>query len=103
MWTEILRLAVGNGLWAVLFCCLLVYQLSDSRKREQKYQQTIESLRGSLVIVDRLRKDVELIKSAVTVRESGSEATQALPAKERPTQVQKNDAAIAPKQEKKGE
>ena len=67
MWTEILRLAVGNGLWAVLFCCLLVYQLSDSRKREQKYQQTIESLRGSLIIVDRIRKDVELIKSAVTV------------------------------------
>ena len=69
MWSEILRLAVGNGLWAVLFCCLLVYQLTDSRKRELKYQQTIESLRASLVAVEAIRKDVELIKSAVTVTE----------------------------------
>ncbi len=44
MWEEIIKLALGNGLWAVLFCVLLLYGLRDGRIREQKYRQTIDVL-----------------------------------------------------------
>lgn len=52
MWEEILRLAVGNGLWAVLFCCLLAYLLRDGRARESKYQKTIDALSEHLSKID---------------------------------------------------
>lgn len=55
MWQEIIKTAVGNGLWAVLFCVLLMYQLRDGRARESKYRHTID------VLLDRLNRldDVE--------------------------------------------
>ena len=58
MWEEIIKLALGNGLWAVLFCVLLLYGLRDGRAREQKYRQTID------VLLDRLR-DLEGVREAV--------------------------------------
>lgn len=51
MWEEIFNLAVNNGIWAVLFLALLVYQLKDSRTREEKYQKTIVGLSESLKVV----------------------------------------------------
>ena len=63
MWEEVFKLALSNGLWAVLFCLLLVYQLRDSRKREQKYQVTIQSLVEELEVVDDIKKDThEILK-----------------------------------------
>ena len=46
---EIMGLAVSNGLFAVLFVFLLFYSLKDSKKREAKYQDTIEKLNKNLV------------------------------------------------------
>ena len=51
MWEKIFNLAISNGIWAVLFVILLFYQLKDSKEREIKYQQTIESLGKSLEII----------------------------------------------------
>ena len=65
MWEQIVNLAISNGLFAVLFLGLLVYQLKDSRNREQKYQQTIEKLGSSLEIVKQLKEDVEDIKEKI--------------------------------------
>ncbi len=48
MWDQILQLAIGDGLWALLFCVLLIYELKDSRAREIKYQNTISSLAKDL-------------------------------------------------------
>ncbi len=62
MWEQIVNLAISNGLFAVLFLGLLVYQLKDSRAREQKYQNTIEKLGDSLEIVRQVKEDVEDIK-----------------------------------------
>lgn len=62
MWEQIVNLAISNGLFAVLFLGLLVYQLKDSRAREQKYQNTIEKLGNSLDIVRQVKEDVEDIK-----------------------------------------
>lgn len=62
MWEQIVNLAISNGLFAVLFLGLLVYQLKDSRAREQKYQSMIEKLGDSLEIVKQVKEDVEDIK-----------------------------------------
>lgn len=66
MWTEIFNLALNNGLWAVLFCVLLLYVLKDSRAREKKYQTTIESLGNSLSVVQSIKEDIEDIKDAIS-------------------------------------
>ena len=65
MWEQIVNLAISNGLFAVLFLGLLVYQLKDSRTREQKYQMTIENLGNSLEIVKQVKEDVEDIKDKI--------------------------------------
>ena len=62
MWEQIFNLAIRNGLFAVLFLGLFIYQLKDSRSREQKYQATIEKLGNSLEIVKHVKEDVEEIK-----------------------------------------
>ena len=65
MWEQIVNLAISNGLFAVLFLGLLVYQLKDSRTREQKYHMTIEKLGNSLEIVKQVKEDVEDIKDKI--------------------------------------
>ena len=65
MWEQIFNLAISNGLFAVMFLGLLIYQLKDSRSREQKYQSTIEKLGDSLEIVKQVKEDVEDIKSVI--------------------------------------
>lgn len=62
MWESIVETVVANGAWAVLFCFLLVFELKDSRKREEKYQETVSSLADSLNCVREVAKDVEEIK-----------------------------------------
>lgn len=66
MWEEILRMAVANGLWAVLFCVLLVYQLKESKLREAKYQSTIKGLSENLGIVRQIKEDVMQIKQSLS-------------------------------------
>ena len=65
MWEQIFNLAISNGLFAVLFLGLLIYQLKDSKSREQKYQATIEKLGDSLEIVKQVKEDVEDIKMVI--------------------------------------
>ncbi len=65
MWQDIFNLALNNGLWAVLFCVLLIYVLRDSRTREKKYQMTISSLGDSLKVVESIKADVEDIKDTI--------------------------------------
>ena len=62
MWEQIINLAVSNGLFAVLFLGLLIYQLKDSRNRENRYQDTIVKLGRALEIVQSVKHDVEEIK-----------------------------------------
>ena len=66
MWEEILKAALSNGLWAVLFCVLLMYQLRDGRTREEKYRQTINVLLNRLDELDGVRKCVNEISETVT-------------------------------------
>ena len=62
---KILELAIGDGLWALLFCVLLIYELKDSRAREGKYQQTITSLAKDLEYIKDIDEEIEQMNSAV--------------------------------------
>lgn len=59
MWEQILETAIKSGLWAVLFVALLAYVLQDGRKREDKYQKTIETLTERLEIVVEIKEKVD--------------------------------------------
>ena len=65
MWDKILELAIGDGLWALLFCVLLIYELKDSRARESKYQETITSLTKDLEYMKDIDEDIENMNNAV--------------------------------------
>lgn len=60
---EIVSMIVANGLWAALFCCLLAYELRDSRRREIRYNETIRSLSERLSTVNAVKSDTEEIKA----------------------------------------
>lgn len=65
MWDNIFNVAISNGIFAALFVALLVYELKDSRKRETKYQNTIENLSSKLSTVDEIKQDVTEIKECL--------------------------------------
>ena len=59
MWEKLLEIAATNGIWALLFVVLLVYLLQDSKKREDKYQKTIETLTERLEVVAEIKEKVD--------------------------------------------
>ncbi len=72
MWDELFNLAISNGIFAVMFSCLLVYQLKDSSKREKKYQDTLDKLSNGLNHLNNVegelkfvREDIEEIKTDI--------------------------------------
>ena len=70
MFTEILDLAISNGLWATLFVALLLYVLKDTSSREKKYQITIDSLSSHLSVVKEIKREVEEINSKVKPKQA---------------------------------
>lgn len=62
---EIISLVVANGLFAVLFCGLLVYELRDSRNRERRYDRTIRALTDKLDVIRSVKSDTVRIRSDV--------------------------------------
>ncbi|MDE7106916.1 MAG: hypothetical protein K2O39_01190, partial [Clostridiales bacterium] len=62
---EIISLVVANGIFAVLFCGLLVYELRDSRSREDNYEKIIHALNDRLGAVEDIKTAAEEIKSDV--------------------------------------
>lgn len=65
MWNDIFNIAISNGIFAGLFVALLIYELKDSRKREAKYQNTIDNLSNKLNTVDEIKQDVTEIKECL--------------------------------------
>ena len=59
MWSEVINLAVQSGIFAVLFCALLIYDLKVTGKREQKYQKTISALTDALCSLQLLKGQIE--------------------------------------------
>ncbi len=63
MWENIFEMATKSGIWAVLFVSLFFIQLKDSKNREGKYQQTIESLADKLKVVMEIQESIDDIKT----------------------------------------
>ena len=61
MWEQIVEAMAANGVWALLFLGLLVYQLKDSKKREEKYTATINSLTEGLSALEGIKQDIKSI------------------------------------------
>lgn len=70
MWEEIFKLALTNGLWAVLFVGLLIFQLKDSNKREKKYQETISKLNSHLDAVEDIKEEIKEIRNCLMKKET---------------------------------
>ena len=74
MWEQIMEYAAANGIWALLFLGLLIYQLKDSKKREEKYTATITSLTEGLSALEGIKQDIksiiDTIDSTVKIGES---------------------------------
>ena len=73
IWNEIISIVVSNGVFAILFVWLFVYQLKDSSKREEKYQQTIEDLTLHLQILEDVKNDLADIKEYLKAGEEFEE------------------------------
>jgi len=67
MWEDIIMLAIGNGLWAVLSCLLLAYLLKDSKKREAKFTQLIQDLSDRLKVVSQIHDGVKALGGRLDV------------------------------------
>ena len=65
LWQEIMSVVISNGVFAVLFVLLFFYQLKDSKRREEKYQKTIEELSKSLGVVHEIKEEVENLKDII--------------------------------------
>ena len=65
MITEIMELALSNGLWATLFVGLLLYILKDSSSREKKYQITISTLSNHLAVVNDIKDEMQEINKKI--------------------------------------
>ncbi len=65
MWEQIWETAINSGLWAMLFVALFVMQIKDSKAREEKYQNLINTLAEKLEIVEIIKDDIEEIKEIV--------------------------------------
>ena len=68
MWEDIIRLAVGNGLWAVLSVALLSYLLKDSKRREKKYTDIIGVLAERLKLVEAIKAGTDRIISSLETK-----------------------------------
>ena len=62
MWEKVVELAMSDGLWALLFCVLLIFELKDSRAREKKYQNTITNLSQDLGYMNTMNESIDDIR-----------------------------------------
>ncbi|MBP5405102.1 MAG: hypothetical protein J6Y74_04070 [Clostridia bacterium] len=81
MWDKIIEYMAANGVWALLFLGLLVYQLQDSKKREEKYTATITSLTEGLNALEGIKQD---IKNIIDTLDSTVAVAQGLFTKKKP-------------------
>ena len=65
MWDELFNLAISNGIFAVMFSCLLVYQLKDSSKREKKYQDTVDKLANGLNHLNNVEGELKFVREDI--------------------------------------
>ncbi len=68
-WSELVKIVISNGIFAMLFVYLLFYILKDSQKRENAYRKTIDELAEHLSSIDELKQDVAELKDYLERRD----------------------------------
>ena len=63
---EMINLAISNGLWAVLFVMLFLYQIQNSTKREKKYQEVIDSLTNSFGLLKNIDANIKAVSKELS-------------------------------------
>lgn len=71
MESEIIKMAVSQGIWALLFVALLFYVLKQNAKREDRLLNCLEKLDGIAVDVRETRVDVKDIKEVAVMGRLG--------------------------------
>ena len=72
MFEQFMQIAASYGIWAAMFLGLLIYLLADSRKREARYQQTVEKLADRLAVVHDIKEELkELREQTLRVKRGG--------------------------------
>lgn len=67
-WSELIKIVVSNGIFAMLFVFLFFYQLKDSAAREDQYQATIQDLTKHLEVIEEVKEQVCELKQIVEER-----------------------------------
>ena len=67
-WSELIKIVVSNGIFAMLFVFLFFYQLKDSAAREDQYQTTIKDLTKHLEVIEEVKEQVCELKQIVEER-----------------------------------
>ena len=58
--TNILEVALQQGIWAALYIYLFFRMLKENAKREEKYQQMIDTLSGNILKgIDNIQNQLE--------------------------------------------
>lgn len=72
MENDIIKMVVGYGVFAVLFCYLLFYVLKENSKREANYQsmlkenqEIIKEMTNKISIVENIQENVKEIKDKI--------------------------------------
>ncbi len=65
MENEIMKMLLGQGIFAIMFGYLLFYVLRENSKRENNYQEIIKELSTKFNIVEDVQKDVKEIKNKI--------------------------------------
>lgn len=75
---ELIKMAAGNGVWAVLSIILIRWILETNKDREAKLQQTISDnqqiilqMTSKLEVLNHLKDDVDIILEALTSNKKG--------------------------------
>lgn len=63
--SRILELAVGQGIWAVLYIYLFFRMLKENKEREDRYQATIDRLSGNIEDgIDKIQQKLDNIAAS---------------------------------------
>ena len=66
MISEVLQLCISNGLWAVLFVFLFLYQIKTNAKREQKYVAMIDTLTDYVGVIKKCGEKLNIVNANIT-------------------------------------
>ena len=68
--TNILQVALQQGIWAALYIYLFFRMLKENAERETKYQSIIDTLSGSILKeIDSIQEHLDLMTQSVKYQE----------------------------------